>query len=175
MIIRPATLVDAPAITEIYNWYISNTIISFELTPVSVDEMKTRIQDKLEHYDWLVGEIDDEIIGYAYYGAFRPREAYQHSVESTIYIAHKCTGRGYGKLLFKSLIESAKTHGFREMIGIIALPNPASVALHEALGFNAVGVNKGIGFKFERYIDVGMWQLSLTQKIEFFSLFSLRK
>lgn len=162
MLIRPVTIADASAITEIYNWYVLNTIISFEVAAVSTDEMKIRIQEKLAHYDWLVGEIDNEIIGYAYYGAFRPRQAYYHSVESTIYIAQKWTGRGYGKVLYTSLIESAKAHGFREMVGIIALPNPASVALHEALGFKLVGVNKGVGLKFNSFIDVGIWQLSLT-------------
>lgn len=163
MNIRRATIADAAAIAEIYNRYILNTTISFELTPVGVGEMQSRIMDKLEHYDWLVGEIGGEMVGYAYYGTFRPREAYHHTVESTIYIAQKLTGQGYGKLLYQSLIESAKTHGFREMVGIIALPNPTSVALHEGLGFKMVGVNKGVGYKLGRYIDVGIWQLSLIK------------
>jgi len=163
MNIRPATITDASAITEIYNWYVSNTIISFELEPVSIEEMAARIQDKLEHYEWLVGEINNKIIGYAYYGAFRPREAYHHTVESTIYIAQKWAGQGYGKTLYKRLIKSAKNQGFREMIGIIALPNPDSITLHEKLGFKRVGVNKDVGRKFGRYIDVGIWQLSLAQ------------
>ncbi len=161
MLIRPATIADASTITAIYNWYVLNTIISFEVSAVSIDEMKVRIQEKLDHYDWLVGEIDQEIIGYAYYGAFRPRQAYHHTVESTIYVAQKWTGQGYGKALYQRLIESASEHGFREMVGIIALPNPSSIALHEKLEFKEVGVNKGIGYKFERFIDVGMWQLSL--------------
>jgi L-amino acid N-acyltransferase YncA len=161
MDIRPATIADAPIIAEIYNWYVMNTIISFEVAPVGIDEMKARIQDKLEHYDWLIGEIDGEIVGYAYYGAFRPREAYQHTVESTIYIAQKWAGRGYGKVIYKRLIESAKKHGFREMVGLIALPNPSSIKLHEKLGFKKVGVNKGVGHKFGHFIDVGIWQRSL--------------
>ncbi|MBN1536468.1 MAG: N-acetyltransferase [Anaerolineales bacterium] len=161
MNVRQAAITDAPAITRIYNWYILNTIISFEMTPLSIEEIQTRIQVKLEYYDWLVGETDHEIIGYAYYGAFRPREAYHHTVESTIYIAQKYTGQGYGKPLYEQLIESARKHGFREMVAIIALPNPVSVSLHQKLGFELVGVNKGVGYKMGRYIDVGMWQLSL--------------
>jgi L-amino acid N-acyltransferase YncA len=163
MIIRQATIEDAHAITEIYNWYITNTVISFEITPVTLEEMTKRMKEKLEHYDWLVGEIDNEIVGYAYYGTFRPREAYHHSVEASIYLVQGCTGRGFGKALYESLIDSAKKHGFREMVGVITLPNPASIALHEALGFKLVGVNTNIGYKFGRYIDVGMWQLSLGQ------------
>jgi L-amino acid N-acyltransferase YncA len=163
MLIRQATIADAPAITEIYNWYVTNTAISFEVAPVSIEEMSARIQEKLDHYDWLVGEIDRQIVGYAYYGVFRPREAYHHTVESTIYVDQKWTGRGYGKALYESLIESAKAHGFREMVGIIALPNQVSVGLHETLGFKVAGVNKGVGYKLGRFIDVGIWQLSLTQ------------
>ncbi len=164
MLIRQATIADAPAIINIYNGYITNTVISFEISPVTLEEMTTRMREKLDHYDWLVGEIDHEIAGYAYYGVFRPREAYHHTVESTIYLAQKMTGHGYGKALYKSLIQSAKEHGFREMVGIIALPNPSSVALHEALGFELVGVNKRVGYKFGQFIDVGIWQLSLKNE-----------
>lgn len=158
---RQATLADAAVIAEIYNWYVENTIISFEIAPVSVEEMSARIKEKLEYFDWLVGEIYGEIIGFACYGTFRPREAYRHTVESTIYIAQKWAGQGYGRKLYKQLIKSARSKGFREMVGVIALPNPQSIALHEKLGFKRVGVNKGVGCKFGYYIDVGMWQLSL--------------
>jgi L-amino acid N-acyltransferase YncA len=164
MLIRQATIADAPAITAIYNWYITNTIITFEITAVSVEEISARIQDKLDYYDWLVGEIDGQMVSYAYYGAFRPREAYHHTVESSIYLDQKFTGQGYGKALYQQLIESAGAHGFREMVGVIALPNPSSIALHEKLGFVDAGVLKGVGYKFGRYIDVATWQLTINNK-----------
>jgi L-amino acid N-acyltransferase YncA len=160
MQIRRATAGDAERIAAIYNWYILNTIITFETDVVSPQEMTKRIQEKLIHHDWLVGEVSREIMGYAYYGSFRPRAAYHHTVESTIYLSQESMGKGFGRALYGKLLESVKDHGFREVIGVIALPNPQSIALHQALGFTEVGVLKKVGYKFERYIDVGLWQLS---------------
>ncbi len=162
MNIRQATEEDAGVIAEIYNWYILNTIITFETDPVSPEEMKKRIQEKIIKHDWLVGELNQEIIGYAYYGSFRARAAYNHTVESTIYLSQKSIGKGFGKVLYSNLIKSAKGRGFRELIGIIALPNPESIALHKKIGFEEVGVLRNVGYKFERYIDVGIWQMSVV-------------
>ncbi|TVQ17490.1 MAG: N-acetyltransferase family protein [Leptolyngbya sp. DLM2.Bin15] len=161
MTIRPITDDDSVAITDIYNWYILNTTITFELETISSLAMQQRIQEKLVHHDWLVGEVNHEIIGYAYYGAFRARPAYSHTVESTIYLAHDRLGQGLGTLLYRELIHSAAVRGFREMIGIIALPNQGSIKLHQKLGFEETGVLKQVGYKFDRYIDVGIWQKSL--------------
>jgi phosphinothricin acetyltransferase len=162
MNIRRATGADAEIIAGMYNWYILNTIITFETEEVSPDEMKERIYEKLVRYDWIVGQIDHEIIGYAYYGPFRPRAAYNHTVESTIYLSQKSTGKGFGKRLYADLIESAKDRGFREVIGVIALPNPPSLTLHRETGFQEVGVLKNVGYKFRKYIDVALWQRSLA-------------
>lgn len=161
MKIRQAKSVDAVEIADIYNWYILNSIITFETDVVSTEEMTIRINEKLQNYDWLVGEVDDKVIGYAYYGAFRARAAYSHTVESTIYLTQEAKGRGFGRLLYTQLIESAMEHGFREMIGVIALPNCESVSLHEKIGFSKVGILKNVGYKFGDYIDTGMWQKSL--------------
>lgn len=162
MIIRKATEDDAEAITKIYNWYVLNTPITFETEIVSVDDMEKRILEKRLQYDWLVGEVNKEIVGYAYYGTFRDRGAYRHTVESAIYLPLKNIGRGFGKVLYSNLIESARKHGFTEMIGLIALPNPGSVALHLKMGFHEAGVLRNVGYKFEKFINVGIWQLSLT-------------
>jgi L-amino acid N-acyltransferase YncA len=161
MNIRPIEDNDIEKITEIYNWYISNTPVTFEVETISPLEMKQRVQEKLEKYDWLVGEVNQEIIGYAYYGAFHPRSAYSHTVESTIYLAQEQIGKGFGKLLYGELIRSATENGFRELIALIALPNQGSITLHQKLGFEESGVLKKVGFKFEQYIDVGIWQKSL--------------
>jgi L-amino acid N-acyltransferase YncA len=161
MNIRGAAIDDARAIVDIYNWYVDNTTITFETEAVTVEAMRNRIGEKLSTHDWLVGEENGEIVGYAYYGSFRPRAAYRHTVESTIYLSHEAKGKGYGKLLYAQLLESALSHGFREVIGVIALPNPESVRLHERMGFLKVGILQNIGFKFGTYIDVGMWQKSI--------------
>ena len=120
---------DAEAMARIYNWYVLNTPISFETETVSNDEMQRRILEKRLKYEWLIGEVDHEIVGYAYYGAFRDMPAYKHTVESEIYLPLKSIGMGFGKELYSKLIDSAKKHGFLEMIGFIALPNPGCIVL----------------------------------------------
>lgn len=162
MNIRPVQEADIAKITEIYNWYILNTIITFEIEPVTPEEMQKRVQEKVANYDWLVGEVDRDIIGYAYYGSFRSRSAYSHTVESTIYLAPDSAGKGFGTSLYRELIASATAQGFREVIGVIALPNPGSVSLHRKTGFEEMGVLKRVGYKFETYIDTGIWQKSLN-------------
>jgi phosphinothricin acetyltransferase len=163
MHIRRATVGDAERIAEIYNWYILNTIITFETDMVSPQEMKKRIQGKTIKHDWIVGEWNQEVIGYAYYGPFRARAAYNHTVESTIYLSQESIGKGFGRAVYAKLLESVKSRGFREVVGVIALPNPQSIALHKGMGFEEVGVLKNVGYKFGRYIDVGLWQMSMVQ------------
>jgi len=158
--IRRASEADADRIAGIYNWYVLNTIITFETAGVSPNEMRQRIHEKLMQFDWVVGESNHQIVGYAYYGSFRPRAAYGHTVESTVYLAQESTGKGFGKRLYSALIESATKKGFRELIGVIALPNPASLALHQALGFREAGLLRGVGHKFGEYVDVALWQRS---------------
>ncbi|MBN1907494.1 MAG: N-acetyltransferase [Deltaproteobacteria bacterium] len=162
MKIRCAKTEDAQHIIDIYNWYIVNTIITFETDPVSFAEMQERIGEKLQNHDWLIAEIDNEIIGYAYYGVFRVRVAYRHTVESTIYLSKEYKGRGLGMPLYSALIDSAKNKGFREMLGVIALPNPESIKFHKKSGFNDAGTLKNIGFKFGRYIDVAILQKTIV-------------
>ncbi|MBI4781225.1 MAG: N-acetyltransferase [Oscillatoriophycideae cyanobacterium NC_groundwater_1537_Pr4_S-0.65um_50_18] len=153
---------DIARITEIYNWYILNTTVTFETETINLLEMKKRVQEKVANHDWLVGELNQEIIGYAYYGSFRSRPAYNHTVESTVYLAQESIGQGFGKSLYGELIKSAEENGFRELIGVIALPNPKSTILHQKLGFEEIGVLKKVGYKFDGYIDVGIWQKSIA-------------
>jgi phosphinothricin acetyltransferase len=149
-------------IAEIYNWYVLNTIITFEIAVVSPPDVARRIQEKLSTHDWLVAEVNEAICGYAYYGPFRPRAAYQHTVESTIYLAQGRIGQGFGRALYIQMLESVRNHGFREVVGVIALPNPQSIALHRKVGFVEVGVLKNVGYKFGTYIDVALWQRSVV-------------
>ncbi|MGA7341376.1 MAG: N-acetyltransferase family protein [Terracidiphilus sp.] len=158
--IRRATEGDAEEVSAIYNWYVANTAVTFETAVIVASEMRQRIKDSLAHFDWIVGELNCRIVGYAYYGSFRPRAAYSQTVESTIYLSQESQGKGFGRRLYSALIQSAAGKGFRELIGVIALPNPASLALHAGLGFREVGVLRGVGYKFGRYHDVALWQRS---------------
>lgn len=161
MEIRKATLQDAAAIADIYNWYVLNTVITFEVDPVSEVEMEQRLQAMLETHDWLVGEEEGKVMGYAYYRPYHPRAAYGKTVEGGIYLDKDCKGRGCGKALYLAAIHSAQEKGFRQFLGVIAYPNPASQALHRQLGFREVGVLEDVGYKFGEWIDVGTWQLKL--------------
>lgn len=143
---------------EIYNWYVLNATVTFETEVIDESEMQSRIVGKLTTHDWLVVEVGGRIVGYSYYGTFRPRSAYAHTAESTIYLAKKANGKGLGTLLYLALMRSAVEKGFREMIGVIALPNAASVALHAKPGFREVGRLERVGCKFGNYIDVALWQ-----------------
>lgn len=156
-----AGLHHAQPIADIYNYYIDNTVVTFETERIPEDEMRQRIEDKLNKYNWLVGENNGQVIGYAYYGQFRGRCAYDATVESSIYIDYRHTGKGYGKQLYQAIIDDARNRGFREMIGGVSLPNEGSVALHEKLGFEKAGHFKNVGLKFDKWIDVGFWQKSL--------------
>jgi L-amino acid N-acyltransferase YncA len=157
--IRSATTADAAALAAIYNWYVANTAITFEVDPVSVDEMARRIESVLAAHEWLVLERDGELLGYAYAGRFRERAAYGQATESTIYLRHGLEGKGIGGPLYAELVRRTFARGYRHMVGAIALPNDPSVRLHERLGFVKAGHLFRIGRKFDRWIDVGNWQL----------------
>jgi phosphinothricin acetyltransferase len=160
--IRPATPDDAAAIVAIYNHYIDTTTISFEEHPVSPEDMAGRIRDVTAHLPWLVQERDGQVAGYAYATKWRVRAAYRYSAETSVYVAQGQGGRGIGSALYKALLEELRTHGIHMAIGGIAQPNPASVALHESLGFEKVAHFKEVGRKFDRWIDVGYWELRLA-------------
>ena len=157
--IRSATPADAAAIAALYNWYIANTVITFEVDPVPAAEMARRIESVLEAHDWLVLERGGELLGYAYTGRYHARAAYRFAGESTIYLRHGVGGQGLGTTLYGELLRRTFARGLRTVIGGIALPNEASVRLHEKLGFVKVSHLARIGYKFERWIDVGHWQL----------------
>ena len=157
--IRAATPADAAAVAAVYNWYVANTAITFEVDPVSADEMARRIDSVLAAHEWLVLEGERGLIGYAYASRFRERAAYAHATESTIYLRHGAEGKGLGGPLYAELIRRTFARGYRQMVGAIALPNEPSVRLHERLGFVPAGRLTRIGYKLDRWIDVGNWQL----------------
>ncbi|MFZ6679721.1 arsinothricin resistance N-acetyltransferase ArsN1 family B [Undibacterium sp. Tian12W] len=160
--IRPAIAADdATSIAAIYNHYIATTTISFEENPVTEQEMAQRIKDVSASLPWYVEEQDGVVIGYAYATPWRARSAYRFSVESTVYVAASHAGKGIGKRLYQTLIADLRQRGIHVIIGGIAQPNAASVALHESLGFEKVAHFKDVGRKFEQWVDVGYWELGL--------------
>lgn len=159
--IRTATLDDASAICAIYNPYVAKTTITFEEQPVAADEMSRRMADVLASLPWLVWEEPQGVLGYAYATKWRTRSAYRYAVESTIYLDPAACGRGVGRMLYGALIAELRSRGIHTMIGGVALPNAASVRLHESLGFEKVAQFAEVGWKFDRWVDVAYWQLKL--------------
>jgi phosphinothricin acetyltransferase len=159
--IRPCTDADAAAVCAIYNHYIRDTVVTFEETPLEVAAMNQRIADVGARFPWLVAEEAGEIVGYAYGTAWKARSAYRFTVESTVYLAPQYTGRGLGVALYSALLAELRRGGFHSVVGCIALPNAASVALHEKLGFKKIGVFSAVGWKFDRWVDVGYWELTI--------------
>ncbi|MCG2585625.1 arsinothricin resistance N-acetyltransferase ArsN1 family B [Massilia sp. TS11] len=163
--IRPAQPGDAAAIAAIYNPYVLETCISFEEQPVGAEEIAARLARTVgAGLPWLVIEADGELLGYAYASKWRERAAYRHSVETSVYLAPAAHGRGLGRQLYTALLERLRALGMHCAIGGIAQPNPASVALHESLGFVQVALFKEVGFKAGDWRDVGYWQLQLQPK-----------
>jgi L-amino acid N-acyltransferase YncA len=158
MIIRACETKDALKICEIYNYYVENTVITFEEIPVDVASMVDRIESYTKLYPWYICEVDGAVVGYAYATKWKERAAYKNSAEVTVYVKHDQGGKGYGKALYSTLIDSLKTKGCHVILGGIALPNDASVGLHEYFGFTKVAHFSEVGFKLGRWVDVGYWQ-----------------
>lgn len=160
--LRHAAAEDAVRIAAIYNHYVANTVITFELDPVPVEEMAARVGEvHAQGLPWLVAEAGDAVLGYAYAMRWRARAAYRHSVESSIYLAPEAVGRGIGRALYAGLIAELRRLDVHTVIGGAAQPNPASAALHAALGFDEVAHFRETGYKFGQWIDVVYWQLLL--------------
>lgn len=159
--VRNATIDDVNQITDIYNYYILNTTVTFEKTPVSNDIIEERIAQIQVKYPWLVLENEGQIQGFAYATEWKPRGAYRHSVESTVYLRNGESGRGYGSELYSELINLLKNLKVHTVIGGISQPNEDSIALHEKFGYKKVAHFKEVGHKFDQWVDVAYWQLIL--------------
>ncbi|MCK6508747.1 N-acetyltransferase family protein [Myxococcota bacterium] len=160
--LRPVESQDIEAIAKIYNHYIEHTVITFEEQAVSCEEMSDRIQEIASvALPWWVACEEHRVVGFAYASKWKGRCAYRYSAESTVYLAPDAVGRGYGTALYGTLFSLLREKSYHVVMGGIALPNAASVALHERLGFEKVAHFREVGYKFERWIDVGYWQLFL--------------
>ena len=159
--LRFAEDLDAAAIQGIYAPYCEFSTVSFETKAPSVEDMGRRIRKISEQFPWIVGELDHHILGYAYGCQHRERAAYQWSVDSTVYVSPPAQRTGLGRGLYTSLFRILALQGYCKAYAGITLPNPASVGLHEALGFKPVGIYRGVGYKLGSWHDVGWWQLNL--------------
>jgi phosphinothricin acetyltransferase len=159
--IRPVKISDASCICRIYNEYILNTVITFEEDPLSVEEMELRIKNITQNYPWLVYEEDGKVLGYTYAGKWKERSAYRFSVETGIYLDSNHLGKGIGTKLNSELIPILREKSIHSILCGIALPNPASIALCEKFGFVKIGQLKEVGFKHDKWVDVGYWELIL--------------
>ncbi len=159
--IRYVTLRDVKRITEIYNDYIINTTISFEVKPLTEDEMRNRIESVLAHGPFLVWEEDGEIAGYCYAHPWKERAAYHNTLETTVYLAPQYFRRGIGSQLMHELINQCKVDNIKVLIACITANNEASIKMHEALGFKQVSYFSQVGEKFGQWLDVIDMQLTL--------------
>lgn len=161
--VRNVKLNDAKCITDIYNYYVLNEMPTFEEKPVTTDFFKEKIENSSSKYPWVVYEIDNAIIGYACANPWKPRSGYRYTAEISIYLNPNNITKGIGTILYTELIKQLKENGFNSIIGGITLPNPPCVRLHEKFGFKQIAHFKQVGIKFNKWADVGYWQLLLKE------------
>ena len=161
-VIRDATESDVFAISEIYAPYVIETPISFEIEPPDEVEMLRRINRATDRLPWIVLQHGTEILGYAYANQFREREAFQNTAETSVYVSKDHHRQGVGRRLMQEVLARLRSAKFHRAIAGVTLPNPASVGLHEGLGFKPVGVFTQVGYKFDQWHDVGFWELHLS-------------
>lgn len=165
MQLRLAAPADGAEVAAVYAPYVESTAVSFELVAPTADEMGARIEQVLDAHPWIVATGTERapgvVVGYAHAHAFAARPAYRWSVETAIYLRSEARGQGVGSALYTALLGLVAAQGYRRAFAGIALPNPASVALHERLGFRPAGVYERVGFKHGAWHDVSWWQRDL--------------
>lgn len=163
MHIRAAAVTDLPAIQAIYAYHVLNGTGSFEEVPPSLEGITERFRKAMERgAAWLVAEDASGVLGYGYYGPFRPRTAYRYTVENSVYVREDVRRQGVGKAILAKLIEAAERQGFRQMIAVIGdAENTASIGVHASLGFTQVARLRNCGLKFGRWLDVIYMQVAL--------------
>ncbi|AUP78149.1 GNAT family N-acetyltransferase [Flavivirga eckloniae] len=157
--IRPLNIKDTQQLLDIYNYYVLNSIVTFDDEALSLETFKEKITRINDDYPFIVFEEHDEILGYAYGSKWRPKPAYKHTVESTVYVKHDALGKQIGSKLYTELLSQLKAQNYHIVLGGLTLPNDPSVKLHEKFGFEKVAHFKEVGLKFNKWLDVGFWQL----------------
>ncbi len=163
IVVRDASSVDLIAVQQIYSFYVSNGLATFEEVPPTLDDLLKRRNTILGGgLPYLVATINDEVVGYAYASPYRTRPAYRHTVEDSVYVLHSLQSQGIGTALLSNLIDRCETGDWRQMVAVIGdSGNTGSVALHKRLGFEHVGTLKAVGFKLGQWVDTVLMQKSL--------------
>ena len=159
---RPATEADLPSIKEIYDAEVLGGVSTFAVTPPDLAYWRERLTSTTRGDHVLVAAVDGAVVGYAYSGAYRPREAYAHTRETSVYLAESARGQGVGRQLYDGLLGRLRADAVRLLVAVVALPNDASRALHLACGFTSVGVLHEVGHKLGRWVDTELFELPLT-------------
>lgn len=166
IIVRLATLEDAQAILDIYTPYITNSNITFEYTVPTVDEFKNRMEIIMQKYPYIVAVCNEKIVGYAYAHEHKERAAYQWNVETSIYVNEELKHQGIGTLLYSKLLQILKVQNIQNVYACVTLPNENSEKIHCAFGFDLIGRFHETGYKFDKWHDVGWFELHIGNKSE---------
>lgn len=162
MLIRPAAVDDLGAIAAVYDHQATTTVATFDLEPQGPDLWAPRVGSTEPGDHLLVADDAGAVVGFAYSSSFRPRPAYRRTRETSVYLADGARGRGLGRALYDDLLGRLLADGVHTVIAVVAQPNPASEALHRACGYREVGVLREVGWKLDRWVDVGWWQKELA-------------
>jgi L-amino acid N-acyltransferase YncA len=156
--VRPATAADLPGATAIYGEQVRTGISTFDLEPPPVSYWEHHLLSTEPGDHFLVAEDDGEVVGFAYSSAYRPRPGYRLTRETSVYLAEGARGRGLGRQIYDDLLDRVRADGIHVVLALVALPNPASVALHETCGFEHLGTMREVGRKFDRWLDTAWYQ-----------------
>jgi len=159
--VRDATVADLPSAAAIYDEQVRAGISTFDLEPPGLGYWEHRLSSTEPGDHFLVAEADGEVVGFAYASTYRPRPGYRLTRETSVYLAEEARGRGLGRALYDELVARLRADGMHVALALVALPNPASVALHEACGFEHLGTMREVGRKFDRWLDTAWYQLLL--------------
>lgn len=159
--IRPFKIEDTQQLLNIYNYYVLNSVATFDLEILTYETFLKKVTQIDNEYPFIVFEENNKILGFAYGSRFRPKPAYNKTVESTVYVKHDEHGKRIGYKLYKELLTLLKKEKFHLVLGVLTIPNEASVNLHEKFGFKQVASIEDVGFKFGKWQNVGFWQLKL--------------
>jgi phosphinothricin acetyltransferase len=168
--IRPGRLADLDALTEIYNHYVTSSIATFDLAPRRPEERRGWFDEHAggRYRLWVAANASESVVGYASSSAFRPRLAYQTTVEVSVYLAPSAIGQGLGSRLYRALFDSIQDEDLHRAVAVIAQPNPASVGLHTKWGFREIGRFHEVGRKFDQYWDVAYFERPLAPGVPVF-------
>lgn len=159
--IRAFHIQDTKQLLEIYNYYVLNTTVTFDIEALSLEAFLEKINHINSEYPFIVYEENSSILGFAYGSRFRPKPAYNYAVESTVYVKQSAHGKQIGTKLYAELLKQLKKTNLHTVLGVLTIPNPASIKLHEKFAFKQVANLKEVGLKFGAWHDVGIWQLKL--------------